>query len=64
MNEITKFKYLNLNPERVKDQSRLSVGNLSFVLLPTGSEELEVFGAGSIPVAILPSCQDMKTIAL
>ena len=34
------------------------------VLLPTGSEERELLGAGSIPVAILPSCQDMKTIAL
>ena len=34
------------------------------VLLPTGSEEREVLGFGSIPVAILPSCQDMKTIAL
>ena len=33
-------------------------------LLPTGSEEREVLGVGSIPVAILPSCQDMKTIAL
>ena len=33
-------------------------------LLPTGSEEREVFGVGSIPVAILPSCQDIKTIAL
>ena len=34
------------------------------ILLPTGSEEREVLGVGSIPVAILPSCQDMKTIAL
>ena len=33
-------------------------------LLPTGSEEREVLGVGSIPVAILPSRQDMKTIAL
>ena len=32
-------------------------------LLPTGSKEREVFGVGSIPVAILPSCQDMKIIA-
>ena len=31
---------------------------------PAGSEEREVLGIGSIPVAILPSCQDMKTIAL
>ena len=33
-------------------------------LLPTGSEEREVLGVGSIPGAILPSCQDMKTISL
>ena len=32
-------------------------------ILPTGSEEREVLGLGSIPVAILPSCQNMKTIA-
>ena len=29
-------------------------------LLPTGSEEHEVLQTGSIPVAILPSCQDIK----
>ena len=33
-------------------------------LLPTGSEERRVLGVESFPVAILPSCQDMKTIAL
>ena len=33
-------------------------------LLPIGSEEREVSGIGSIPVAILPSCQDMQTITL
>ena len=33
-------------------------------LLPTGSEESEVLKVGTIPVAILPCCQDMKTIAL
>ena len=33
-------------------------------LLPNGSEERGVLGVESIPVAILPSCQDMKTIAL
>ena len=38
----------------------------SFVdeLLPTGSEEREVLGVGSIPVPILRSCQNMKIIAL
>ena len=34
------------------------------VLLPTGSEEREVLGVGSIPIAILPSCQDRKTFEL
>ena len=33
-------------------------------LLPTGSEEREVLGIGSIPVAILPSCHDMRMITL
>ena len=32
------------------------------VLLPTGSEEREVLGVGSIPVAILRSCQYMKIL--
>ena len=34
------------------------------VLLPTGSEDREVLGFRSIPFAIIPSCQDMKSIAL
>ena len=34
------------------------------MLLPTGSEKREVFGAGSIPVAIIPSCQNMKIVTL
>ena len=33
------------------------------ILLPAGSEERVVLGVGSIPLAILPYCQDMKTIA-
>ena len=33
-------------------------------LLPTRGEGRGVLGTGSIPVAILPSCQDMTTIAL
>ena len=32
------------------------------LILPTGSEEREVLGVGSIPVAILPSCHNMKII--
>ena len=34
------------------------------IILPTGSEERGVLGVGSIPVAILLSYQDMKTMAL
>ena len=37
---------------------------LTLILLPTGSDEREVLGVESIPVAILPSCQNMETIAL
>ena len=33
-----------------------------YVLLPIGSEEMEVFGFGSIHVAILPSCQYMNLL--
>ena len=33
-------------------------------VLLTGSQEREVLGVGSIPVAILPSCQNMEIIAL
>ena len=35
-------------------------GSVYVCLLPTGSEEREVLGIGSI----LPSCQDMNDIAL
>ena len=34
------------------------------IILPTGSEEMGILGVGSIRVAILPSCQDMKTTAI
>ena len=37
---------------------------IKLYILPTGSKEREVLGVGSIPVAILPSCQDINTIAL
>ena len=33
-------------------------------LLPTRREEKGVLGVGSIPVAILPSCQDVEIITL
>ena len=36
----------------------------TYYILPTGSEERGVLWVGSIPVAILPSCQDINTIAL
>ena len=38
-------------------------GESGVYLLPTGSEERGVLGVGSIPVTILPSCQDMEAIA-
>ena len=38
------------------------VNNIFYYLLPTGSDEREVLGVGSIPVAILPSCQYMKIL--
>ena len=47
-----------------KKNSNLRVVDVYVSLLPNGSEEREVLGVGSIPVAILPSCQDMKTIAI
>ena len=34
------------------------------IVLPTGSEERDVLGIGSILVAILPSCQYMKMLHL
>ena len=33
-------------------------------LLPTGSEDREILGVGSIPVAILLSCQNVRNNAL
>ena len=46
----------------VKANTKMKVHTTQMILplLPTGSEEREVLGV----VAILPSCQDMKTIAL
>ena len=35
--------------------------NTTCSLLATGSEERGVLEVGSNPVAIIPSCQDMKT---
>ena len=37
---------------------------LHVCLLPTGSEEREVLGVGSISLAKLPSCQNVKTFAV
>ena len=45
-------------------QKFLRLQYILYGLLPTGSEEIEVLRVGSIPVAILFSCQDMKTIAI
>ena len=53
---------------RHKSKKRLKGKNMGVILycylLPTGGEEREVLGVGTFPVAILPSCQDMRTIAL
>ena len=38
--------------------------NRLYYVLPTGSEERGLLGLESILVAILCSCQDMKTITL
>ena len=35
---------------------------MSVGLLPTGSEEREVLEVGSIPAAILPSCQHVQIL--
>ena len=37
---------------------------LCMYLLPIGGEEKRELGVGSIPVAVLPSSQDVKTAAL
>ena len=54
------MSYFNreLTPRRTGTQDSI------VYLLPNRSEEKEVLGVGSIPVAILPSCQNMKVIAL
>ena len=52
------FSIFNIAPSFL--YTRAILGNL----LPIGSEEREVLGVGRTTVAILPSCQDMKTIAL
>ena len=40
------------------------IHGVTLILLPTGSEERELMGMGSIPVAIISSCQAMETVAL
>ena len=49
---------------RHNNLSNSAPAGLLILLLPIESEEREVLGVGSIPVAILPSCYDMKTIVL
>ena len=49
--------------EETQVRTRVPTGTWrSLPLLPTGSEEKEVLGVGSIPVAILPSCQYIKML--
>ena len=45
----------NLNVAMERDNEIWKLCDAFFILLPTGSEEREVLGVGSIPVAILPS---------
>ena len=40
------------------------IHGVTLILLPTGSEERELMGMGSIRVAILSSCQAMETVVL
>ena len=67
------LKSVYTGPPKSNVQNIVSYGTMAFmfsnftgisILLPTGSEERGVLGVGSIPVAILTSCQDMKTIAI
>ena len=60
---ILRNGHVALSNLRVKGHTRREDNTMQHIL-PTGSEEREVLGVGSIPVAILPSCQDMKTITL
>ena len=46
----------------VLTDSDQSVYQMAMYLLLTGTEEGGVFGIGSIPVAILPSCQYVKIL--
>ena len=56
-------KHTSYNLHEMKIYTIISFDVKSNRLLPTGSKEREVLEVGSIPFAILPSCQDMKTIA-
>ena len=65
--ECSEFSFqLESLSERLDEAEGLSGAQVrtTHILLPTGSEERGVLGVGSIPVAILPSCQDIKTITL
>ena len=55
---------MSITKAMYRSASSPNIRSLVILLLPTGSEERGVSGVGSIPVAILPSCQDMKTIVL
>ena len=62
--DICKFKLpLNFLNKANKNVTLQLKHFMQMPLLPTRSEEREVLGLGSIPVAILTSCYDMKTSA-
>ena len=48
----------------IKKKYTYSLSRHTFILLPPEVTRGRILGVGSILVAILPSCQDMKTIAL
>ena len=52
----------NFHPVEPQREGKQHAVNVSIILLPTGSEERGVLGFGSIPVAILTSCQNMKLL--
>ena len=55
---------LPLPPPLPPPRARFNKGGFGYILLPTGSEERELFGFGGISVATLSSHQNMGVITL
>ena len=60
----TEWQHFLLTSHNFLHQVSINCLWYNIILLPPGNEEREVLGVGSIPVPILPSCQDLKTIAI